>query len=259
MNDSINQLEKLAALKESGAITAAEFEYQKSELFKQGKAKPKMRLGRKIGYAFAILFLVAWFGRRYVSTAIDTTPLCDSAAVKEKALILGNEQIPAPFANLGMRISGLLNVRELHHDKDTGFRACVADTKMNHDNGSIGYTIEWQDQENGMYLVKYINAAALIDQYTQQPVAAATAAKQVDATAPVSAPIPAPTLVQTPEQSTAQVKPEANHVSTDEDRPESCIDGRMKEYDERSSADGSAKVNRKDAEEYARQKCEAGG
>jgi len=258
MSDSVNQLEKLAALKERGAITAEEFETQKGELFKRGRAKVKMTLGRKIGYAFAILFLVAWFGRRDVSATIDTTPLCDSAAVKEKALILGNEQIPAPFANLGMRISGLLNVKELHYDKDTGFRACVADTKMNHDNGSIGYTVEWRDQESGTYLVKYISAAALIDQYAQQPtVGPATAAKQIDTTAPVSTPAPAPTPA--PEQSIAQVKPESNHVASDEDRPESCVDGRMKEYDEHASADGSAKVNRKDAEEYARQKCEAGG
>lgn len=260
MNDNINQLEKLAALKERGVITQEEFADQKRALLDLSPGKPKMSTSRKVAYVFAVGFVIVLASSRYFHILPVETPGCDSPSVKEKALLLGNEQIPAPFANLGMRIAGLLNVKELHHDNETGFRACVAETRMSHDGaGSLGFTVEWQDKENGAYLVKVADTAALIGQYAPPPAATPQAAtKQPDAAPIVAALEAAPVPTLAPEQLASPSKTTSNDTSNDIDKPESCVDGWMKEYDAHPPGDGPAKVTRKDAEAAAQQKCEAG-
>lgn len=200
-NDRVSELERLASLRASGALTEDEFAKAKSRVIQGG------RTGKFV--SCSILALVAGLlgaGAYYVkggqsvsaesvesppeqvaatqpiAQPIDT-PACDDADVQQKVVELANEQAraeasrirsdlgPMGAAMLGNsdmpRLLAVHNVRTIFHHEQSGFRACSASGELNKGSLELGFTIEWHDKQKGEYLVQMDRVAYLKAQYGQ--------------------------------------------------------------------------------------------
>lgn len=95
------------------------------------------------------------------------TPKCDSAVVKEKAIIIANNNLTMIARKYGLpasRVDRLAQPKEVHFDPETGVRACVADYPNGMKN-AIGYFVEWNDSANGIYQVLFSDPEAILRRY----------------------------------------------------------------------------------------------
>lgn len=169
-----DELSKLNDLKNKGIITSDEFDAQKIKLLDD--EKPRSVKKKRPFWHWALVPVVALTLLGYMYGDVNGTPACDSPELKQKVVELINKQVSESFplfnlltdgkANaLAPKIHSLTNAKEISHNKESGFRACVADTKHDTGTGEAGYTIEWSDKEKGEYFVHVVNSEALIAKY----------------------------------------------------------------------------------------------
>jgi hypothetical protein len=169
-NDA-DEIAKLADLRARGALNDAEYEIQKAKLV---HGRPRRRWPWW-NWALAFVALGVYLAVKYAPA--DDTPDCDDESVRQKVVELANQQsqaltesalgplLSAAAAGIATRVIAVTNGQTLFHDKDSGFRACVASAAIERDHAPIGFTIEWHDKEKGEYLVQLSNAAALEARY----------------------------------------------------------------------------------------------
>lgn len=108
------------------------------------------------------------------------TPTCESDDTADSVMEIINKKNTENSKDAEIRLLGQLIGRDLtapvlklsqrktiKFDKETGFRACVANAKLaNGESGDIGYTIRWEDKKSGTYYIEIKSAEVIIEQYT---------------------------------------------------------------------------------------------
>lgn len=161
MSDQIDQLAKLNGLKNSGAITEAEFAEQKRKLL-QGESttapapkKTVLPLRSPKTWAIVIVAAIGYQALKYGIAESDKLPTCQSDQAKNMVVELINKQIREnPLAAMvagGARAISISSAKELH--SDPAIRACEGVVKRNNGEGEIGYTIEMGNKEKGEFWV----------------------------------------------------------------------------------------------------------
>ncbi|MGZ9712998.1 SHOCT domain-containing protein [Glaciimonas sp. GNP009] len=163
-----DELEKLADLKNRGIVTEAEFEVQKKSLLSNNS--PKKRRWPIWNWMLAFALVTIYLGYQYGGSVL--TPACDSSDAKKKVVEILNKQVGALFSLVGAnglapKVLGLDGAKALSYDQESGFRACLANTRIDGAGGSTGYTIEWSDKQKGEYQIQIVSAEALIAQYSK--------------------------------------------------------------------------------------------
>lgn len=95
------------------------------------------------------------------------TPKCDSAVVKEKAIIVVNRNIAMIAQKYGIqpdRVDRIAQPREVYFDRETGARTCLADYPNGVKN-VVGYLVEWNDSASGIYQVLFSNPDDILQRY----------------------------------------------------------------------------------------------
>lgn len=120
------------------------------------------------------------------------TPTCESDDTADSVMEIINKKNTENSKDAEIRLLGQLIGRDLtvpvlklsqrktiKFDKETGFRACVANAKLaNGESGDIGYTIRWEDKKSGTYYIEIKSAEVIIEQYTSAEEKAAAIATQ---------------------------------------------------------------------------------
>jgi len=142
------------------------------------------------------------------------TPACDDPAVTQKVIELTNAQVEAfarQFGNPALGLAGmthaLLNVRQLHVDKDSGFRACVANNRRDNRNGLVGYTVQWHDKQEGTFQINLIDPSALAERYEQKPATEAAKVPPKEEPKAETTPPPAPEPATAPAAELPEAQP----------------------------------------------------
>lgn len=196
MSVHLDDLERLARLREQGALSAEEFNLQKDALLNKPAVKRPSKLRTVLAVVAALgalaVALPALLPGSDESKAVSSTsasrqsadmastiqhdsadtPGCDDSDVKQKVVEIVNknivESLSQTYAMAGQpvpRAHSANNPQQLHVDSESGFRACIAEVR--HDKGldKMGYTIEWRDRAQGMYWIQMVKAKALQEKY----------------------------------------------------------------------------------------------
>lgn len=212
MMDSTEKLAKLAELKASGALTEEEFAEQKRKVLQgdEPAAAPKKErsgwfsLRSPKGWILSFLGFGVYLAFKAGAMGLGevTLPSCDDKQVASMLVEQTNNQIRSnPMARLmagNTRIVSIASAKELH--SDAGLRACEGVVKRNDGEGVVGFTIEWQNKEDGLFWVTQVGIDQLRAKYT----------KAVPAAAEMPAAAPAPVVAQAVEQ-----KPVGDSLSAD--------------------------------------------
>jgi hypothetical protein len=229
MGDQLKDLEKLVELKDRGALSEAEFEAQKKALLgaKPGKRWGFWRIAKWGGVGFIGFVFIG--GLLNMAEKAGQTPTCDSSAAQQRAVTALNAQSAGAFALMGIggasaafRVHGLQDIKQLHYDAESGFRACVASTRLDTGKGVAGYTVEWVDREHGISNVAVADPSILEARYGASSPAAAPSLAEAATPQAAAAPNDAAATSTTPAPATPMTTP----VS-----PEACIEKKMQAYD----------------------------
>lgn len=210
MADHIKDLEKLVELKGRGALSEAEFEAQKKALLGGGPKKRGVFWRFAKWGALGIIGVVITGGVLSVAMDAGQTPTCESAAVQQRVTSLLNVQTVGAFGMMGIggaapafRVHGIKDAKQLHHDAESGYRACVAATRLDNGNGVTGYTIEWVDKKSGLSNVALADAIVLTAKYGESSATGSSTAKP-SSHAEAPAPTPTPVAVKSHEVRTTR-------------------------------------------------------
>lgn len=179
----VDELKRLAELKDQGILTQAEFAKRKKRLL---KGKRPWWLSAILGAIaigcivvviaiLAAIFIPAIEDHLARSNSPASELACDTAEVQETALVLTNEYISQLTSQMGVFAMGMPKDQQVHRledpvqlyrDAESGFIACTAKTRNEKKGaGQIGYTVSWRDRNSGEFWVEVAHAEELVSRY----------------------------------------------------------------------------------------------
>jgi hypothetical protein len=169
------ELSRLAELKDRGVLTQKEFDRKKKQLLNGGRGGSSKFM---MFVASVVLFMIFAGIAVRVYEHLETPGLaCDTPEIQEKVVAVVNMQVDEARNRLGVlgphlipagtQIHGLSDARQLYRDEESGFVACVAQTRNEKGEGKVGYTVFWKDSVNGEYALEVANADELAAQYAK--------------------------------------------------------------------------------------------
>lgn len=169
------ELSRLAELKDKGVLTQKEFDRKKKQLLNGGRGGSSRFM---TFVAAVVLFMIfAGIAVRVYEHLGATGLACDAPEIQEDVVGIINRQVADARQRLGVfgkhliptgtQVHGLSDPTQLYRDSESGFIACIANTRNDKGTGRVGYTVSWEDSQNGEYYLEVANADELAAQYAK--------------------------------------------------------------------------------------------